>query len=876
MSTYTDNFEELDLKLHGVRLPNFEITNTQKQDVKISEDSNNFSFLRALCEKGMQDKNLKGKAYQERMEYELQTLEELGFTDYILLVWDVTNFCKRNKIAIGLGRGSAAGCLVLYLIGSTNIDPIKYELFFERFVSKVRAKKKVVNGVTYLDGSLMVDVDIDVCYHGRQEVLKYLNEKFSGKTSKVLTLTTLSSKLLIKECGKIIAEENEQEMNKVSAMIPKLFGSVKDISETYDEVEEFKEWVDSSEIRKETYKTALKIRNLVKNKGIHASAIAICYDNLEDSCPSELTSEDKDKSKSKSFAKKAVVSSYEMDFVSISNVKLDILGLRCVSVVDDVCNLIGIDKEDINLNDPFIYQNLQDLKNPHGLFQIEADTNYKVCQKVKPKNLEELSGVLALARPGALSYVDQYANYTNNGVEEAIHPFFDDILSYSGGVALYQEQLMKMAHKIGFTLDEAEILRRIVGKKKVSEVKKWKKKISEKIKQNNLDEKIGDVLWKVLEDSANYSFNKSHSIAYAALAAITIYLKFKYPKEFFLALLKMSRYESEPIKEISKINREMNDAGVKLLPPHLIKSEMDFSIEEEGIRFGLLSIKGVSDKSIEKLNKFKNKYSTKFQVFEAASKSGIGIGILSALIQAGTFEGFSQSRTTVVYEAQIWSILTKTEKTLVHKFAEKFDYDLVKTVKYLYSNYEIKNGKEKPYIKDSRKQTIKKKTEKYSLIYKQNKKSERFANWFYENQLLGYTYGVRLIDIWKNVTNNLVTINTVKNSPMDSRVKFIGFVDGKPYRGTSRNGNPYLRLEVSDENKQTKVMIFNDKMWNAIGKDARNVPKSGEIVIVKGVVKDECVFADEMYTQRKNSIYTKLSDLKDKNLNSLTNEKDIV
>ena len=156
---------------------------------------------------------------------------------------------------------------------------------------------------------------------------------------------------------------------------------------------------------------------------------------------------------------------------------------------------------------------------------------------------------------------DQYANYTNNGVKEAIHPFFDDILSYSGGVALYQEQLMKMAHKIGFTLDEAEILRRIVGKKKVSEVKKWKKKISEKIKQNNLDEKIGDVLWKVLEDSANYSFNKSHSIAYAALAAITIYLKFKYPKEFFLALLKMSRYESEPIKEISKINREMNDAG---------------------------------------------------------------------------------------------------------------------------------------------------------------------------------------------------------------------------------------------------------------------------------------------------------------------------
>ena len=155
-----------------------------------------------------------------------------------------------------------------------------------------------------------------------------------------------------------------------------------------------------------------------------------------------------------------------MNWVSISNVKLDVLGLRCASVVDDVCDQIGINKENIDLNDPFIYQQLQDLKNPHGLFQIEADTNYKVCQKVKPRNLEELSAVLALARPGALDYTDQYANYTNNNSYEVIHPFFEDILSKTGGVCLYQEQMMKMAHKIGFTLDEAEILRRIVGKKK--------------------------------------------------------------------------------------------------------------------------------------------------------------------------------------------------------------------------------------------------------------------------------------------------------------------------------------------------------------------------------------------------------------------------
>jgi len=862
MNSYCEKFSELELSLHGVRLPTFGIDNKYKHELKVSEDINNFDFLKALCEDGLKKKKVSSKIYKERLKYELDTLENLGFTDYMLLVWDVINFCKKNNIAIGLGRGSAAGSLVLFLIGVTGIDPIKYELFFERFVSKVRAKKKEVDGVTYLDGSLMVDVDIDVCYYNRQKVLQYLDEKFKGKTSKISTLNTLKSKLCIKECGKIVSEETDQEMTKISSLLPEVFGQAKSLSETYSEVEEFKTWAQSHE---EAYKIALKLERLIKNKSVHASAIALSYDSLEDSCPVELT---KDKS---------IISSYDMNWVSISNVKLDVLGLRCASVIDDVCEQLKINKEDIDLNDPFIYSHFQDLKTPHGLFQIEAETNFKVCQKVKPRNLEELSAVLALARPGALSYVDQYANYTNNNTYEVIHPFFEDILSTTGGVCLYQEQMMKMAHKIGFTLDEAEILRRIVGKKKVSEVRKWKKKIKEKVEEKKLDPEISDVLWKVLEDSAHYSFNKSHSIAYAAQAAITTYLKFKHPQEFFLALLKMSRHEPEPIPEISKIHREMNELGVKLLPPHLIKSEMDFSIEKENIRFGLLSIKGISDKSIEKLQKFKNEYSTKFQVFEAAKKAGVDMGILCALIQAGAFEGFTQSRTRVVYEAQVWNILTAREKVLVHKFGKKFDYDLIKIIKHLYVT---NNPDGKLYIPEKRQGTIKKKVEKCNDIYRQNSKSEDFANWYYENKLLGYTYGIRLIDIWSNYTNNLITLNTAKNCPLDTRVKVLGFVEGKPYRGTSRNGNPYFKFHLSDENKQIKIMIFNDKMWGAIGKDGSKAPVDGEIVIVKGVTKDEVIFADEIYPQRKNSIYTKFADLKksqkSSNDNDLTNRQDIL
>jgi DNA polymerase-3 subunit alpha len=492
-------FENYNLAIHGVRLPQFNIDNRHKHKLEISEDCSNHEFLRSLCLRGFKNLNLtkdspEYKKYTDRVKYELDILKELEFIDYVLLVWDVINFCKENDIPTGLGRGSAAGSLVLYLIGVTGVDPIKYDLYFERFVSKVRAKKQIVDGVTYLDGSLMCDVDLDICYYNRQKVIEYLEGKFKGKTSKVLTLNTLSGKLLMKECGKIIEEKSESEMNEVTALIPKVFGQVKDIEEAYLEEEKFKNWCDSN---RTIYDIALKLRGLIKNKGVHPSAVSLSYEQINDSCPTELTS-----------GKESFVSSYDMNWISLFNVKLDLLGLRSVSVVDDVCKQINIKITDINLNDPIIYQNLQELKTPHGLFQIEADTNFKVCNKVKPKSLDELSAVLALARPGALDYVDQYALFTNTSTTKSIHPFFDDILNKTGGVCLYQEQMMRMAHKIGFTLDEAEILRRIVGKKKIEEVKAWKEKISLKIRENKLETEIGDVLWKVLEDSANYSFNK--------------------------------------------------------------------------------------------------------------------------------------------------------------------------------------------------------------------------------------------------------------------------------------------------------------------------------------------------------------------------------
>jgi len=840
-SDFIGSFDKIDLPLYGVRLPEFKVKSKHKNNLGLSEDASNTEFLKKLAYSNLPS----NKEYKKRLDHEFEIIEDLGFIDYIILVWLVIDYCKENKIPTGLGRGSAAGSLILYLIGVTKIDPIKHNLYFERFISKIRAKKQVVNGITYLDGSLMCDVDLDICYYNRHKVIDFLNEIFPNRISKILTFNTLSGKLLIKECGKIVDEKSETEMTGVSSLIPKIFGQVKDISDAYEEVEKFKQWCDENT---EIYNIALKLRNLIKNKGVHPSGVQISHSPLSEACPLELSSD------------KEPVSAFDMNDISQFNVKLDLLGLRSVSVVYDVCSMINKNIEDIDIEDNFIYQQLQDLRSPHGLFQIEADTNFKVCRKVRPRNSEELSAVLALARPGALQFVDQYAKYVETGEFQSIHPFFDDILKRTGGVALYQEQLMQMAHKIGFTLDEAEILRRIVGKKKVEEIKAWKEKIEKKCVKNNLPKEVGEILWKILEDSANYSFNASHSQSYAALAAITIYLKFKYPKEFFLSLLKMTRFEPDPITEISKIHKEMDLFDIKLLPPHIVRSDMDFSVEDKNIRFGLLSIKGISDKSIERLNNFRNKYATKFDVFKSAQQAKLSIRVLSPLIQAGALENFKQSRSKVVLEAQLWNILNQNEQKYATIYGEKFDYDLFKIIKFLNTT---KDEKGKFIIKESRLETIRKAYTPYKKIYEQNSKNERFANWYYENKLLGYTYNTTLKDIFSDQKPDLLNIREVNDAPEGLPVLFIGVIKDQ-YLGVANNSKKtrYLRLNVQDETSTINALVFNDKIEEC--KEMNNhLPDENNIVIVKGRKKSEdSVFADLIAVQ-DHKIFMKLGEIKE-------------
>lgn len=838
----------------GVKLPKIHIEKKHYDLLGCSSDTSNFNFLRKLCFKGVQEKGIdqlsNKQVYYDRLSMELSVLNDLGFIDYILLNWDILNFCHETGIPTGAGRGSAAGSLVLYVIGVTNIDPIKYDLFFERFVSKSRARKIEHNGEIFLDGSLLADVDNDISYDRRQEVIDYINRKYQGRTSKILTLNTLSSKLCIKECGKIVGEMSESSVNEISDMIPKKFGKVFKLEQAYSESENFKSFANKN---KKIYRIAKKIEGLAKNTGVHPSGIAISFYELDEIMPVQTTGED------------AIVSGYDMNNVAELTVKFDILGLRTLSVIHDVCSRIGVKVNDIDCDHESIYAALQTLQAPQGLFQIEADTNFRVCQKISPKNLEQLSAVVAIARPGALDFMDRYADYARNGQFQSVHPFFDDILSYTGGIPLYQEQLMKMAVKVGFSLDESEQLRRIVGKKKVDQMGAWKQKIEDKIKENNLDSAVGDVLWKVAEDSANYSFNKSHSISYAYLAAITVYLKFNYPQQFFLSLLKYAQYEPNPHEEINKIVQELPYFDIKLLPPDLSKSDIDFKIEDKNIRYGLNSIKGVSTKVLESLLEFREQsFANKYEVFLAAKQAGLNIGVLSALIQAGVLDSFvSKDRCRLVLEAQTFNILTDREKRNMVSLGEKYNYDILNTIADC-SKQELVGDDNKRIFSEKRFNTFKTKYQPYKEIYEKNHKHLKFANWFFETKLLGYSYSYNVREIFKNeVEGSLISSNDISKIEENQTVKFVGTVSDIMTR-TSANGNKYARMDVYDDLGKLTILLMDSeregRLTNYLN-SGKILPKKDSIVIISGKKNRDIVFADKL-SLLEEKIYMKLSEIK--------------
>lgn len=505
--TFEQEFQDYKFPLLGmVRLPEVNISDKQKQDIGLYPTSSNYDFLRTLAYLNYKQKAHKLnpdklEEYQKRLDYELALFEELGFTDYVLLVWMVINKVRELGHYVDAGRGSCVASFTFALLGITDIlDVIDKGLIFERFISRVRSKKQVIDGVTYLKGDMIADADLNVGL-ARPEILKWLNEIYKGKLCKIAALSTLTGKILIKDVYKTINEVSEDEAKRVADLVEKHFGVVADIEHMRDgkkkadgewEVEpnnEFKKW---TEKYPETYKVALQLRNLLRQKTTHASGYFISYYDLDGFVPMELSRE------------KELVLSYEMNDASKFGTKLDLLGLTQNGILTEFFKDIPEKSEDIELEkNPIVYDALQGDFLPYGLYQISADCALKVTKKIKPKNLLEISDLNAIARPGALDYLDAYVDKT----AKSPHKIFDKIVKPTRNLFLYQEQLMQALVAIGFSLDEAEICRKIVGKKLLKEVKEWEQKIKDKVKENKLPEEIGGIVWKVLDESSRYSFN---------------------------------------------------------------------------------------------------------------------------------------------------------------------------------------------------------------------------------------------------------------------------------------------------------------------------------------------------------------------------------
>lgn len=497
-SDFEKSFEPLSLTLPGIRLPEIEISQERRDEYGIKPGMDNSEILAQICRVGFQKKKELGilapgreQDYGDRMRRELDVLKRTHFTDYILLVWDFMEIVNKRGLPRGLARGSAGGGLVNYLTGITDIDPIEHNLLFERFISEARAKTNTVDGVNFLGNA--PDIDVDLGREARKQVIEYVESRHPGRFCKLSTSNTLTSKSVVKEVLKIMLMKSEDDAKEISDQVEAHFGKNDSSAKTYEKSKKFRSFFEE---HPREWAIVNKLEGCIKSVGVHASAYLVSYYPLDEIMPLE---------RAKDGERCAV---YDMHTSESLVIKIDLLGLDTVDLVDSVLKMIGKDPKSIDCNDPVIYEPLQDLRAGFGLFQISGDAALRGLNKIQPTNVTMLSDVLAICRPGAFAFIDQYADFVHGRREKPeIHPLFSEILDSRAGLCLYQEDLMQMAVKLGFSLVEADTLRRIVGKKKKSEIAAWEEKVKEKVKENGLDPEAGKVFFDIANASADYSFN---------------------------------------------------------------------------------------------------------------------------------------------------------------------------------------------------------------------------------------------------------------------------------------------------------------------------------------------------------------------------------
>lgn len=583
-------------------------------------------FLRKLVYKGLDERYPSGltETMVERVEYELSVIIKMGYAGYFVVVWDFINYAKLHKIPVGPGRGSAAGSIVAYALKITDLDPIKYNLIFERFLNPERIS--------------MPDIDIDICQERRQELIDYVGHKYGAdKVAQIITFGTLKARAAIRDVGRVL-DIPLSKIDRTAKLIPFNFSidsALKNIPELY------KLYTTDRDIEN-VINISARIENKVRHTSIHAAGIVITKDPLNETVPLYC---DKDS---------VVSTQYQMkELEELGLLKMDFLGLRNLTNIQRAVDYIEADTgkkiilHDIPLNTKEVYEMLSQ-GDSLGVFQLESHGIRRILTKLKPDRFEDIIALLALYRPGPLGsgMVDSFIN-CKNGREEIKYPHesLKDILKETYGVILYQEQVMKIANVMAnYSLGEADLLRRAMGKKKIEIMDENREKfISRSVKNGYTEEKATEI-FDLIDKFAGYGFNKSHSAAYALIAYWTAWLKKMYPRHYYAALM------TSEISHIENVALYVEDAkkhGVKLKFPDINNAASKFIVDEDGVVFALSAIKNVGEKVAEGIKKEyddNGEYKTFDDFIFRTKQYGINKKAVEALVYSGALDGVPGNR----------------------------------------------------------------------------------------------------------------------------------------------------------------------------------------------------------------------------------------
>lgn len=701
---------------------------------------------------------------RDRLTYEMSVIAPKGMCDYLLIVWDFINWAKQNGIPMGPGRGSGAGSIVLYLIGITDIEPLRFHLFFERFINPERLSYP--------------DIDVDICMDRRSEVIQYTLQKYGKENvAQIITFGTMKAKMVIRDVARVLSVPLSK-VNAIAKLIPedlnitleKALEKDPDLRKTYEEDDDARRIIDIGK----------RLEGSIRNTGTHAAGIIISGEPLTNLIPI-CTAKDSE----------MPVTQYSMKPVEqVGMLKVDFLGLKTLTAVQICVDAIKaatgkeIDWVNLPLDDKPTFELLNQGKTL-GIFQLESGGMQDLSRNLHLDKFEEIIAVTALYRPGPMDMIPSYINRKHG--REAIendHPWMKDILDETYGIMVYQEQVMQIASKLArYSLGEGDVLRRAMGKKDMAEMAKQRDKFRKGASENGIDEETSMRIFDKMEKFAAYGFNKSHAAAYGYLSYVTAYLKANYPKEWMAALMTC---DSHDLTKVAKFIREAKAMGIPMLPPDVNEAGTTFVATSQGIRFAMSGIKGVGTAIVEAIVEDRTKkgaYKNFYEFFERVGTLRVGKKMIENLVSAGSFDFTGWSRDALLQSIDI-----------MYETASKEQKETASGVMSLFS---LMGEKTSDRFKTA--PTVKLKSTKNQLLLK-------------EKELLGFFLNGHPMDEYKEILRRLscVPLRKVPEMDHDSIFRCAFLVESVNVRFSSKSGRKFAILMINDGIESMELPIWSD------------------------------------------------------------------